>query len=52
MVKRFWTDEGASVPVEYCLIAGLISIIIVTACGQIGVKISTKFYGPLLAGFN
>lgn len=52
MVAKFLRDRSAATSIEYCLIAGVISIVIVTAATQIGVNIYNKFYGPLGGAFN
>ena len=52
VVARFLRCESGATAIEYCLIAGLISIVIVTAATQIGFKINAKFYGPLGSAFN
>ena len=41
--KRFAKDESGATAIEYGLIAGLISVIIITALTQIGTKLNTKF---------
>ena len=41
--KRFAKDESGATAIEYGLIAGLISVIIITALTSIGTKLNTKF---------
>jgi pilus assembly protein Flp/PilA len=44
---RFAGDESGVTAIEYGLIAGLISIGIVTAVSTIGTTISANFFGPI-----
>jgi pilus assembly protein Flp/PilA len=46
---RFAGDESGVTAMEYGLIAGLISIGIVTAVTTIGTTIATNFFGPIAA---
>jgi len=41
--SRFAKDETAATAIEYGLIAGLISVVIITAVTLIGTNLSTKF---------
>ncbi len=41
--KRFAKDESGATAIEYGLIAGLISVIIITALTAIGTKLNSKF---------
>ena len=41
--KRFAKDESGATAIEYGLIAGLISVIIISALTSIGTKLNTKF---------
>ena len=43
IVKRFAKDESGATAIEYGLIAGLISVVIITALTTIGTKLNTKF---------
>ncbi len=43
LVARFAKDESGATAIEYGLIAGLISVVILTALSQIGTKLNTKF---------
>lgn len=49
---RFAPDESGVAAIEYALIAGLIAVGIIISLSLIGTTISTKFYGPLTAGFS
>jgi Flp pilus assembly pilin Flp len=39
--------DGGATAIEYALIAGLISIVIIAACTSIGQMISALFLGPI-----
>ncbi len=41
--KRFAKDQSGATAIEYGLIAGLISVIIITALTSIGTKLTAKF---------
>ncbi|WP_372659738.1 Flp family type IVb pilin [Hydrogenophaga sp.] len=43
MIQTFWRDEDGATAIEYGLIAGLISVVILVVLGQIGVKLNTIF---------
>ena len=43
LFKRFAKDEFGATAIEYGLIAGLISVVILTVLGTIGTKLNTKF---------
>lgn len=43
LFARFVDDECGATAIEYCMIAGGISILIVTAVNGIGTGLSTKF---------
>ena len=47
----FIADERGATAIEYCMIGGLLSILILAGARLIGVNISARFLGPLLAGF-
>jgi pilus assembly protein Flp/PilA len=48
----FIADQSGVTAIEYGLIAGLISIGIVTAVTTIGTTISANFFGPIAAALN
>ncbi len=52
MLSRFWRDNRAATAIEYCLIAGFISILIVTGALSIWTKLNAKYYGKVGAGLN
>ena len=41
--KRFAKDESGATAIEYGLIAGLISVVIITALTTLGTKLNAKF---------
>ena len=43
MMKRFAQDESGATAIEYGLIAGLISVVIIAVLGQIGTRLNAKF---------
>ena len=43
IVKRFAKDESGATAIEYGLIAGLISVVIIAALTAIGTKLNAKF---------
>ncbi len=49
---QFAGDESGVTGIEYGLIAGLISIGIVTAVTSIGTIISANFFGPVAAALK
>ena len=42
-IKRFAADESGATAIEYGLIAGLISVVIIGVLSQIGTQLNTKF---------
>ena len=49
---QFAGDESGVTAIEYGLIAGLVSIGIVSAVKTIGTTISANFFGPISAALN
>jgi pilus assembly protein Flp/PilA len=45
IISRFIRDESGATAIEYGLIAALIAVVIITALGAVGTKLSTKFDG-------
>ena len=43
LVRRFAADQSGATAIEYGLIAGLISVAIITAVRRIGTNLTTKF---------
>ena len=43
LFKKFFKDESGATAIEYCMIAGGLSIVIVTVVNNIGSTLSTKF---------
>jgi Flp pilus assembly pilin Flp len=48
---EFIADERATTAIEYCVIGGMLSILILVGAQLIGVNIAGRFLGPLVAGF-
>ena len=42
-VSRFIADESGATAIEYGLIAALVAVVLVTALGAMGTKLSTTF---------
>jgi len=42
-ISRFVKEESGATAIEYGLIAGLISVVIITAVTTVGTNLSTKF---------
>lgn len=51
-IRKFWREQSGVSAMEYSLIAGLVSIVILTAVVSIGAKMNHLFYGPLNNSFN
>ena len=47
MLKRFWQDKSGATAIEYALIAGFVSIIIVVAVRQVGTNLNTTFFAKV-----
>ncbi len=43
VLARFCRDQSGATAIEYGLIAGLISVVIITALGKIGTNLKNKF---------
>jgi len=52
VIRRFRTDHRAAAVLEYALIAGLISILVVVGATTIGTKLSSHYYGPIAVGLS
>ena len=46
-MKSFAFDRGGATAIEYALVAGLISMAIITVLGGLGSTLTTTFYGAL-----
>ncbi|MFZ0052929.1 MAG: Flp family type IVb pilin [Desulfobaccales bacterium] len=42
-IKRFVKDESGTTAVEYCLMAALIAVVIITAVTSVGSNLSSQF---------
>jgi pilus assembly protein Flp/PilA len=52
LLREFLNDEAGATAIEYSMIAGAISILIVGGITSIGDSISIKFLGPLSGALN
>ena len=52
MLIRFWRDMRAATAIEYCLVAGLISILIVAGATSIGGKLATNYFGKFASSLS
>ena len=52
MLIRFWRDDRAATAIEYCLIAGFISIAIVAGAMAVGTKLANNYYGKIASGLS
>lgn len=52
LIKRFLQDRRGATSLEYGMIAAIVSIVIVAATMQIGIKLNTKLLGPVGGGLN
>ena len=43
LFTKFWRDESGATAIEYGLIAGLISVVIITSIKTVGTKTSADF---------
>ncbi len=43
VIRRFCRDTSGATAIEYCFIAGLVSILIVTGATAIGSKLNVRF---------
>ena len=41
--RRFKTNASGATAIEYGLIAGLLAVVVITAAGQVGTNLSSKF---------
>ena len=49
---HFLKDKRGVTSIEYALIAGLVSIVIVGAITGIGTRLNNKFLGPVATGLS
>jgi pilus assembly protein Flp/PilA len=52
LILRFLRNESAVTAIEYALIAGGISIVIIGTVNSIGSNLSATFYDKIVAGLN
>jgi pilus assembly protein Flp/PilA len=51
LLRSFCTDESGATAIEYCLIASLIALVIVTALTTLGTNLKAK-YNAVASGFR
>ena len=52
LIIRFLRCSKAATAIEYCLIAGFISILVVVGLTAIGTKLNSHYFTPISAGLN
>ena len=52
MLARFLRDESGVTAIEYGMIAGGISVVIVLVVNLIGESVNDLFFGPVLSAFK
>lgn len=52
MIGRLLTDRRGATSIEYAVIAGVISIVILAGVTSIGTKLDALFLGPVMKGFR
>ena len=48
----FWRNRRGATVVEYCLIAGIVSLAIVAGATSIGTRVQTRYLQPAAAGLS
>lgn len=51
-LAEFWRDRRGTTSIEYVLIAGLVSILIVVGATRIGSNLSTNYFSPVAKGLS
>ncbi len=51
-LRRFLNDAAGATAIEYCLIAGFISIAIVIGVTAIGTRLASNYFNPINAHLN
>jgi pilus assembly protein Flp/PilA len=51
-VRNFVAQENGATAIEYALVAGLVSILIITGVTTIGSDVANLFLGPVAAGLR
>ncbi|WP_237480334.1 Flp family type IVb pilin [Lichenibacterium dinghuense] len=52
MMIRFWRDRRATTAIEYCLVAGIVSLAVVAGATAIGTRLATNYYGKIAANLS
>lgn len=51
-MRDFAAQDGGATAIEYALVAGLVSILIITGVSTIGSTVATMFLGPVATGLK
>ncbi len=49
---RFWLNVRGATAIEYCLIAGLLSIAVIAGATSIGTKLNGHYFQPVAAALT
>ena len=52
MLIRFWLNVRGATAIEYCLIAGIVSIAVVLGASSIGTKLRVNYLQPVVSGLS
>jgi len=52
LLLRFLKDDSAATAIEYAMIAGMLSIVIIGIVNTIGSNLNSLFFGPISSGLN
>ena len=52
MLLRFWLNEDGATAIEYCLIAGIISIAIAAGATTIGTRLRSQYFVAAANGLS
>jgi pilus assembly protein Flp/PilA len=52
VLRRFWLNKDGATAIEYCLIAGFISIAVVAGATTIGVRLRTNYFMAAANGLS
>ncbi|MGI3901335.1 MAG: Flp family type IVb pilin [Janthinobacterium lividum] len=52
VLRRFWLNEDGATAIEYCLIAGIISIAIAVGATAIGTKLRSQYFMAAANGLS
>lgn len=52
IIRTFWRDTNGATAIEYAMIAGFLSILIVVGVRVIGTNLSTKYFAPIASNLT